>query len=156
MLFFVIGDVPPSNIFNYNKTWPRRSWVFVRHGRKQVENVQDHSKTSISVMWCGSASGECLPLMVVYKAENLYKSWVKGGLKGCIYNVTKSGWFDSACFQQWFVEIFMKTVAEKPGKYVLLGDNLASHFNLEVIKIAKQNDVSLLCFHQMLHIYCNH
>ena len=79
--------------------------------------------------------------MVVYKAENLYESWVKGGLKGCVYNVTKSGWFDSACFQQWFVEIFMKTVAEKPGKYVLLEYNLASHFNLEVIKIAEQNDV---------------
>ena len=92
-------------------------------------------------MWCGSASRECLPPMVVYKAEKLYESWVKGGLKGCIYNVTKSGWFDSACFQQWFVEIFMKTVAENPGKYVLLGDNLASHFNLEVIKIAEQNDV---------------
>ena len=56
-------------------------------------------------MWCGSASGECLPPMVVYKAENLYKSWVKGGLKDCIHNVTKSDWFDSACFQQWFVEI---------------------------------------------------
>ena len=93
-------------------------------------------------MWYESASGECLPPMVVYKAENLYKSWVKGGLKGCIYNVTKSGWFDSAFFQQWFVEIFMKTVAEKPGKYVLLGDNLSSHFNLEVIKIAEQN----VCF----------
>ena len=79
--------------------------------------------------------------MVVYKAENLYESWLKGGLKGCIYSVTKSGWFDSACFQKWFVEIFMKTVAEKPGKYVLLGDNLASHFNLEVIKIAEQNHV---------------
>ena len=66
---------------------------------------------------------------------------MKGGLKGCVYNVTKSGWFDSACFQQWFVEIFMKTVAEKPGKYVLLGDNLALHFNLELIKTAQQNDV---------------
>ena len=92
-------------------------------------------------MWCGSASRECLPPMVVYKAENLYESWVRGGLKGCTYNVTKSGWFDSGCFQQWFVEIFMKTVAERPGKYVLLEDNLASHFNLEVIKIAEKNDV---------------
>ena len=59
----------------------------------------------------------------------------------------KSGWFDSACFQQWFVEIFMKTVAEQPGKYVLLGNSLASHFNLEVIKIAEQNDV---CFAKFL------
>ena len=41
----------------------------------------------------------------------------------------------------------MKTVAEKPGKYVLLGDSLASHFNLEVIKIAEQNDV---CFAKFL------
>ena len=103
--------------------------------------MQDHSKTFMSVMRCGSASEECLLPMVVYKAENLYKSWLKGGLKGCVYNVTKSGWFDSACFQQWFDEIFMKTMAEKPGKYVLLGDNLALHFNLEVIKIAQQNDV---------------
>ena len=35
----------------------------------------------------------------------------------------------------------MKTVAEKPGEYVILGDKLASHFNLEVIKTAEQNDV---------------
>ena len=35
----------------------------------------------------------------------------------------------------------MKTVAEKPVKYVLLGDSLASPFNLEVIKIAEQNNV---------------
>ena len=32
---------------------------------------------------------------------------------------------------QWFVEIFKKTVTEKPGKYVLLGNNLFSHFNLK-------------------------
>ena len=56
--------------------------------------MQDHSKTVISVMWCGSASGEYLPLMVVYKAKNPYESWVKNRLKGCIYKVTKSGWFD--------------------------------------------------------------
>ena len=32
-----------------------------------------------------------------------------------------------------------ENVAEKSRKYVLLGDNLASHFNLKVIKIAEQN-----------------
>ena len=121
----VIDDVPQSNIFNYKETnlqdKPGHSWVFVMCGRKREENMQDHSKTSISVMWCGSASGECLLLMVVYKTGNLYKPWIKDGLKGCIYNVTKSGWFDCACFQQWFAKIFMKTVAEIYEKYVRLG-----------------------------------
>ena len=54
---------------------------------------------------------------------------MKGGLKDCIYSVTKSGWFDSICFQQWF------------GKYVLFGDNLVSHFKLELIKTAERKDV---------------
>ena len=38
-------------------------------------------------MWCGNAAGDCLPPMVVYKAENIYESWVKGGHKGTVYSV---------------------------------------------------------------------
>ena len=53
---------------------------------------------------------------------------MKGGLKDCIYSVTKSGWFDSICFQQWF------------GKYVLLGDDLALPFKLELIEIEEQKN----------------
>ena len=48
-----------------------------------MENCQEVSKQSLSVMWCGSASGELLPSMVVYKAMrmNCYKGWVQGGPK---------------------------------------------------------------------------
>ena len=46
---FCLGDVPATNIFNYDETNlqddPVQSWVFVRRGRKQVENVKDTSKT---------------------------------------------------------------------------------------------------------------
>ena len=56
-----------------------------------MENVKDHSKTSISVMWCGNAAGDCLPPMIVYKAQTIYESWVKGGHKGTVYQCTKSG-----------------------------------------------------------------
>ena len=97
-MLFCLGDVPATNIFNYDETnlqdGPGRNWVFVRRGRKRVEKVKDTSKMSISVMWCGSAAGECLLSMVVYKAENLYQGWVQGGLQGIVYDCTKSGWFD--------------------------------------------------------------
>ena len=80
LLVFCLGDVPTANIFNYDEANlqdnPGHSWVFVRRGRKRVENVKDTSKTSISVMWCSSPEGECLPPMVVYKAGNLYQGWV--------------------------------------------------------------------------------
>ena len=72
-MLFCLGDVPATNIFNYDETNlqddPGHNWLFVRRGRKRVENVKDTSKTSIAVMWCGSAARECLPPMVVYKAK---------------------------------------------------------------------------------------
>ena len=96
---------------------------------------------SILVMWCGSAAGKCLPPMIVYKAKNLYQGWVQGGLQGTIYDCTKSGWFDSGTFEIWFFKIFMEKVKQNPGKYVLFGDNLACHFNINVVKAAEQNNV---------------
>ena len=92
-MVFLIGDAPPSNTLNYEEIDlqddPGCSQVFLKNGRKGAENAKDHSKTSKSVMWCGSASAEFLLLMVVSKAKNLYKRLVKGVLKGYIYSVTK-------------------------------------------------------------------
>ena len=42
----------------------------VRRDRKRVDNCQEISKESFSVMWCGSALGKLLPPMVFYKAMN--------------------------------------------------------------------------------------
>ena len=35
----------------------------------------------------------------------------------------------------------MEKVKQNPGKYTLFGDNLASHFNINVVKAAEQNNV---------------
>jgi len=42
-------------------------------------------------MMAGNAEGELLPPYIVYKAENLYPTWTKNGLKGTRYNRSKSG-----------------------------------------------------------------
>ena len=62
-----------TSFFNYDETNftnnPGKTPVLVRRGRIRVENCQEVSKQSLSVMWCGSASGELLPSMVVYKGN---------------------------------------------------------------------------------------
>ncbi|XP_065650631.1 jerky protein homolog-like [Hydra vulgaris] len=140
-----LGDIQPSNVFNFDETNlsddPGKKFVLVRRGRRRVENVQEHSKTSISLMWCGSASGVLQPPMVVYKASNVYKGWVTGGPQGTIYSCTKSGWFDMETFAKWFETCFLPNVQHLNGPKLLLGDNLASHFNLDVIKLAKEHNV---------------
>ena len=40
-----------------------------------------------------------------------------------------------------FLKFLWKKSKKNPGKYVLFGDNLASHFNINVVKAAEQNNV---------------
>lgn len=42
---------------------------------------------------------------------------------------------------RWFFDIFLPHVRVSPGKKVLIGDNLASHFSVEVVQAARDNDV---------------
>ena len=114
------GDLDPANIFNYDETAvsdnPGQKKVIVPRGTKRVELVRDHSKVNISLMVCGSASGELLPPMVCYRAENLYQYWTGGGPHGAAYTATKSGWFDTAAFEMWFKSIFIEAMKSRPGK----------------------------------------
>ena len=63
-------DLAPANVFNYDETAlsdnPGQKKVIVPRGTKRVELVREHSKVNISLMVCGSASGELLSPMVCY------------------------------------------------------------------------------------------
>ena len=72
-------NILPQNVFNFDETNltynPKKKRVFVARGTRRVENVTDHSKASVSLMWCGSATWEMIPPMVVYKAKATYEEW---------------------------------------------------------------------------------
>ena len=59
-----LEGVEPQNIYNYDETNitddPGVKKVIVRRGLRRVERKADHSKQSISVMFCGNAVGEYL------------------------------------------------------------------------------------------------
>ena len=92
-------------------------------------------------MWCGNAIGELLPPIIVYKANNSYEVWEEGGPVGTTYSATKSGWFHSETFATWFTECFLPRANKQVGPKILLGDNLASHFNPNVVELASQHDI---------------
>ena len=98
-----LKDVPASNLFNYDETNvtddPGLKQVITRCGRNRLEHKVHHSKSSVSIMFAGSAVGTYLPPMVVYKSENIYSECVCGGPNNTIYSCTKSGLFDSATFE---------------------------------------------------------
>jgi hypothetical protein len=134
--------VPPENTYNCDesnfKDMTATSKVLTKRGTKYVETVQNTSHSSTSVMFCGTAVGEMLPPMVVYKAQNSYKAWEERGPKGTVYSSSKSGWFDGFQYEKWFFEIFLPNARRKKGKKLLICDNLSCHISHNVIEACRQ------------------
>ncbi|XP_018563258.1 jerky protein homolog-like [Anoplophora glabripennis] len=142
-----------DHIYNYDETNitddPGARKFIVPRNCKRVERVQNFSRTAISIMVCGTASGELLPPMVVYKAYNLYENLCVGGPTGTVYRNSPSGWFDANLFEIWFTKILVPHIqrTRQPGmRVVVVGDNLASHFAPNVIRIAQEEDIYLTPF----------
>jgi hypothetical protein len=76
------GDLFQENMFNYDETCfrddIRLSKCLSRKGVKYMETV-------INTMFCGSAAGQMMPPMVVYKAEHMYDEWKGYGPKDAVY-----------------------------------------------------------------------
>jgi hypothetical protein len=143
------AGIPPENIWNYDETNlrdnPGAQKAIFKRGVKYAEQVRDHSKTAISVMFCASGTGVVMPPYVVYKAMNIYDSWCCNGVKGAVYNSSSSGWFDMHSFTDWFQKIFLPHVRRQPGRKLLIGDNLASHISVEVISQCRDNNIQFVC-----------
>ena len=56
-------------------------------------------------MYCGNATGDYLPPMVVYKSANVYGQWTMGAPEGTEFDCTESGWFDGKAFEHWFFHV---------------------------------------------------
>lgn len=145
----VVKDIPPTHIFNYDETNlsddPGNKKVICKRGSKYVENICNHSKSAVSLMFSGSAAGTLLPVYVVYKAENMWSTWTENGPEGTRYNRTKSGWFDAICFEDWFESTFLPNVRNLDGPKVIIGDNLSSHISMYVLKLCEDYNVRLVC-----------
>lgn len=144
-----IRDIPPTHIFNYDETNltddPGQKRVIVRRGCKYPEKICNASKSSTSIMFCGSASGELMPPYVVYKSQKLWDTWTENGPKGCHYSNSPSGWFDHQLFSDWLKNLMIPKLKKMEGKKMLIGDNLASHLSVETLRLCRDNDIAFVC-----------
>ena len=109
-----------------------------------MERKVNHLKSAVSVMFCGNAAGEIVATMVVYKAENCYDGWTKGGPNNMVYHSTSRGWSDQAAFELWFLNQFLQSISHHRGESVaLIGDNLGTQLcqplDVAVFRALKQH-----------------
>lgn len=144
-----VENVLPTHIWNYDETNlrddPGLKHVICRRGTKYLEQVCNTTKSSTSVMFAGSASGELMPPYVVYKGEHLWDTWTLNGPKHCHYNRTSSGWFDNSTFEDWFMRLMLPRLKRLDGPKVIIGDNLASHISETVLKACAEFNIRFIC-----------
>ena len=67
----------------------------------------------------------------------------EGALSGTLFDCSDNGWINQELYLRWF-KFFIANIP--PARPVLLiQDGHGSHISLDVIRLARENDVSLLC-----------
>lgn len=96
-------------------------------------------------MFCGNTEGNCFVSYVVYKSENMWTTWTENGPVNARYNRTKSGWFDSADFEDQIQYHFLSAIKNENGTVTLIDDNLSSHISTSVIQLCEKHNIKFEC-----------
>lgn len=143
-----IEGIPSHCIYNYDETNlvddPGKKKVLMKRGCKYPEAIKNSTKAAVSIMICGNAAGDVLPPYVNYKSEHLWTTWTEGGPANTRYNRSKSGWFDTNSFEDWFFNLLLPVLRRQEGKKLLIGDNLSSHISIDVLKSCSEHNIAFV------------
>ena len=138
----------PSQIYNVDESGipfdPRPPNVVTTKGTKKVRYRASGRKGQVTIVGCASASGHALPPMVIFDAQKLNPAWTEGEFPGTKYGLSSNGWINTELFEAWLSEHFLEhAVSARP--LLLLLDGHSTHYQPELLRLAKQHDVIMLC-----------
>ena len=88
--------------------------------------------------------------MIIFPTKQMKEDLKNGALPGTMFTCSESGWINQSLFLDWF-KLFIASIP--PARPVLIiEDGHSSHVSLEVIKLARENDIYVLC----LPSHCAH
>ena len=118
--------------------------VVAKRGKRKIRCRTTGNKAQITVVGCVSASGHAIPPYVIFDTKKLNHAWTKGEVPGTRYGLSNKGWIDNVLFRDWLENHFIThAVASRP--LLLLLDGHSSHYELEMLKLAKANGVIIFC-----------
>lgn len=139
----------PMQVYNIDETGitivHKPGKVFCAVGRKHVYSITSGEKGKThTVVVCASASGHVIPPMMIYpRKKAVPESMQNGCVPGTVFETSDNGWITQDIYFKWF-KLFIKSIP--PARPVLLiEDGHSSHITLDVIELARENGIHLLC-----------
>ena len=132
----------PCLIFNVDESAALK--VVAPCGVRHSQVVCAGNKAQITVVACCNAAGYTMPLMVIFDRKTLKPEMATGEVPGTMYGLSRSGWMDGDLFELWFTHHFLP-YAPPTRPLLLLLDGHSSHYQLNVVKKAAEEQVILFC-----------
>lgn len=146
----ITRGVPPDRIYNLDESSfcldPTRVKVVGAKGTAAHRVTAGPAKENISVLMGANAVGGKLPPLIIFKAKNVWTSWMaskKDEFPGLSYASTPNGWMDTETFNNYFERQFLNAIP-KERPVVLIYDGHSSHTSLRLIEKALQEQVVIL------------
>ena len=138
----------PAQIYNVDETGVPFDYkvpnVVAKVGSKKIRYRQSGRKGQVTVVAFASAVGQAIPPMIIFDAQNLNHAWTKDEVPGTRYGLNDKGWINSDLFKGWMVEHFIQYAV--PGRpLLLLLDGHSTHFQPDVIRFAREQNIIMLC-----------
>ena len=111
-------------------------------GIKKVHGPSSGNKAQITILASANAVGTMIPPMVIFKGERLNYEWTRGEVPDTKYAMSPQGWTDHELFFEWLSKQFTKSIPPSRPVLLLL-DGHSSHFTLEAMKFAAENEIIL-------------
>lgn len=102
---------------------------------------------TVTAVVCISAAGSYMPPMLIYPRKRMQREFQTGLPLGSWAEVHPSGWINKNLFLSWFKKFINFAKPSKESPVLLLFDGHKSYTkNLDVIDLAREKGVILLCF----------
>jgi len=115
---------------------------FSQNGTKRIHLVAPEHGENVTIVPCGSAAGNVVPLMVIFKGKTRKSALANDLPPGSSVQMTEKRCMTTDVFIQW-IQHFAKN---KPnGDVLLISDGAASHLDLSILEEADKHQIHLFC-----------
>ena len=110
-------DDHPEQIYNMDETGvPLEPKIVMAKGQKKIQCCTSGQKSQITVICCGSATGQILPPFIIFTAKQLNILWTNK-VSGSRYAVSDKGWVDQQLLFYWLKEHFLQNAVSQCPLY---------------------------------------
>ena len=120
--------------------------MLARQGQKEVGSITSAERGGLTTVVCTvNASGNHLPLLMIFSCVNMQHHFMFGGMPGAKGCASNSGWMTAEIFTEEYLDhLILHTSCTKDNPILLILDNHGSHISIQAVQKARDNGIVLL------------